>query len=69
MCSMFIRCCLHLWMDQLTLPSLSQRQDGPAEGRRGEPAVHRARLQDRLGQLHVRHEERADLRHGAHTQR
>ena len=56
-------------MDQLTLPSLSQRQDGPAEGRRGEPAVHRARLQDRLGQLHVRHEERADLRHGAHTQR
>ena len=46
-----------------------QRQDGPAEGRRGEPAVHRARLQDRLGQLHVRHEERAGLRHGPHTQR
>ncbi len=46
-----------------------QREDGPAEGRRREPPVHRARGQGGLGQLHLRHEERADVAHGPHTQR
>ena len=51
------------------LPLCLQREDGPAAGRGGVAAVHRARLQGRLGQLHLRHEERPDLRHGPHTQR
>ena len=61
-------CKLHFDL-RLFLPICLQREDGPAAGRRGVAAVHRARLQGRLGQLYLRHEERADLRHGPHTQR
>ena len=44
-----------------------QRQDGPAEEWSRQPTVHREGREERLRELHLRHEERANLGHRTHS--